>query len=91
MPASLENQFISDLYTSLLHLSGAELGNAVNQVYDGVGNRTGIALSGKDDSQLDQQPGHAQSQVIINGYVQPIGFTDRDEPEAWLDAFSRLV
>ena len=77
MPASLENQFISDLYTSLLHLSGAELGNAVNQVYDGVGNRTGIALSGKNEG----------SQVIINGYVQPIGFTDRDKPSTWLDAF----
>ena len=61
MPASLENQFISDLYASLLHLSGAELGNKVNQVYDGVGNRTGIALSGE--------------QVIINGYVQPIGLS----------------
>jgi hypothetical protein len=73
MPASLENQFISDLYTSLLHLSGAELGNAVNQVYDGMGNRTGIALSGE--------------QVIINGYVQPIGFTDKDKPQTWVDAF----
>ena len=73
MPASLENQFISDLYTSLLHLSGAELGNKVNQVYDGVGNRTGIALSGE--------------QVIINGYVQPIGFTAKDEPQTWVDTF----
>jgi|TARA_R110002124_G_scaffold103480_2_gene252571 hypothetical protein len=73
MPASLENQFISDLYTSLLHLSGAELGNKVNQVYDGVGNRTGIALSGE--------------QVIINGYVQPIGFTAKDEPQIWVDTF----
>ena len=32
MPESLENQFISDLYTSLLHLSGAELTNKLNKV-----------------------------------------------------------
>ena len=41
MPESLTNQFISDFYTSLLHLSGAELGDTLNKVFDGAGNSTG--------------------------------------------------
>tara|TARA_R100001509_G_C4880551_1_gene220023 strand:- start:1584 stop:2825 length:1242 start_codon:yes stop_codon:yes gene_type:complete len=60
MPESLENQFISDLYTSLLHLSGAELTNKLNKVFDGVGNSTGLALSG--------------DRVIINNYIYPKGY-----------------
>tara|TARA_R100000152_G_C6752873_1_gene176596 strand:- start:23 stop:1213 length:1191 start_codon:yes stop_codon:yes gene_type:complete len=74
MPESLENQFISDLYTSLIHLSGAELGPAgpLNQVFDGAGNSTGLALSGK--------------RVIVNNYIYPEGFETRD-PIEWLDAF----
>tara|TARA_R100001163_G_C5065884_1_gene203992 strand:- start:1522 stop:2691 length:1170 start_codon:yes stop_codon:yes gene_type:complete len=74
MPESLENQFISDLYTSLLHLSGAELGEKgpLNKVFDGAGNSTGLALSG--------------DRVIVNNYIYPKGFTTRD-PLEWLDSF----
>ena len=74
MPESLKNQFISDLYTSLLHLSGAELGayGPINKVFDGAGNSTGIALSGK--------------RVIINNYIYPKGYDTRP-PADWLDAF----
>jgi hypothetical protein len=73
MPESLENQFISDLYTSLLHLSGAELGpnGPLNKVFDGAGNSTGLALSGK--------------RVIINNYIYPEGYSDKQTE--WLDAF----
>tara|TARA_R100001163_G_C5031102_1_gene171284 strand:+ start:1 stop:1155 length:1155 start_codon:yes stop_codon:yes gene_type:complete len=74
MPESLENQFISDLYTSLLHLSGAELGERgpLNQVFDGAGNATGLALSG--------------DRVVVNNYIYPRGFTTRG-PLEWLDSF----
>ncbi len=72
MPESLENQFISDLYTSLLHLSGTELGTDLNKVFDGKGNSTGLALSGE--------------RVLINNYIYPQGFTTR-EPLEWLDSF----
>jgi len=79
---SLENHFISDLYTSLLHLSGIDLntpldasGRPVRQiVFDGAGNQTGLALSGE--------------RVIVNNYTQPIGYPDDEGgPTAWLDAF----
>ena len=74
MPKSLENHFISDLYTSLLHLSGAELGpfGPLNKVFDGAGNATGLALSG--------------DRVIVNNYIYPRGFATRP-PTEWLDAF----
>jgi len=74
MPESLENQFISDLYTSLLHLSGAELGpvGPLNNIFDGAGNSTGLALSGE--------------RVLINNYIYPRGFETRD-PLEWLDCF----
>ena len=73
MGESLEDQFISDTYTSILHLSGIDLSkppNYYNGVYDGAGNKTGIALSG--------------SRVIINNYVHPEGPAT---PAQWLDAF----
>jgi len=73
MGESLQDQFISDTYTSILHLSGIDLSkppNYYNGVYDGAGNETGIALSG--------------SRVIINNYVQPEGPT---APAQWLDTF----
>ncbi len=72
MPESLENQFISDLYTSLLHLSGAELSSNLNKVFDGAGNSTGLALSGE--------------RVVISNYIYPQGFTTRP-PLEWLDSF----
>ena len=55
MPESLTNEFISDLYTSLLHLSGAKLENKLNKIFDGAGNSTGLALSG--------------DRVIVNNYI----------------------
>jgi len=65
MPESLTNQFISDFYTSLLHLSGAELGDSLNEVFDGAGNSTGLALSG--------------NRVVINNYIYPEGPTTPSE------------
>ena len=79
MPQSLLNQFISDSYASILHLSGGKLTSGLggnnstfNGVYDGIGSRTGIALSGR--------------RVIINGYVQPEG-PEATAPTQWLDVF----
>ena len=48
MSASLQNEFISDTYTSLLHLSGGGLyaNPPRRDVYDGSGNITGFTLSG---------------------------------------------
>ena len=48
MSASLQNELISDLYTSLLHLSGGDLYKdpPKRDVYDGLGNVTGLSLSG---------------------------------------------
>ena len=60
MPESLANEFISDLYTSLLHLSGAKLENKLNRIFDGAGNSTGLALSG--------------DRVIVNNYIYPRGY-----------------
>jgi len=45
MSASLENQFISDRYTSLLHLSGHNITADLDFVYDGKGNNSPIQLS----------------------------------------------
>ena len=89
---SLERQRIADYYTSLLHVSGADLTNhewgitthlSPNDVYDGVGNMTGLALSALHD------------RVIINNYIYPEGYDDPDgdgpepvpDPTEWLDAF----
>tara|TARA_R110000824_G_scaffold356721_2_gene543970 strand:- start:10352 stop:11434 length:1083 start_codon:yes stop_codon:yes gene_type:complete len=71
MPESLTNQFISDFYTSLLHLSGSELGDSLNQVFDGAGNSTGLQLSG--------------NRVVINNYIYPEGAAEN--PTEWLTAF----
>lgn len=57
MSASLENQFISDRYTSLLHLSGNNLTGELDYIYDGLGNQTPIQIS--DDT------------VVINNVEQP--------------------
>ena len=45
MSASLENQFISDRYTSLLHLSGSSITGVLDSVHDGLGNSTPIQIS----------------------------------------------
>jgi len=59
MSASLQNEFISDTYTSLLHLSGGGLytNPPRRDVYDGSGNITGFTLSG--------------TQVIANNVALP--------------------
>ena len=90
----LSNERIADYYTSLLHVSGADLTNfeygitdllSPNDVYDGVGNTTGLALSALHD------------RVIINNYIYPEGYDDLLYPDGsiahgqgateWLDAF----
>lgn len=45
MPKSLENQFISDHYTSLLHLERETLDTERDYIYDGLGNQTAISIS----------------------------------------------
>tara|TARA_R110002020_G_scaffold202300_3_gene405376 strand:+ start:1180 stop:1800 length:621 start_codon:yes stop_codon:yes gene_type:complete len=73
MGESLQDQFISDSYTSILHLSGIDLNtppSTINGVYDGAGNPTGISLSG--------------ARVVVNNYVMPVG---PSTPGEWLDAF----
>jgi len=45
MSASLENQFISDRYTSLLHLSGSSITADLDSVFDGLGNAAPIQIS----------------------------------------------
>tara|TARA_R110001599_G_scaffold276070_4_gene477359 strand:- start:4584 stop:5219 length:636 start_codon:yes stop_codon:yes gene_type:complete len=62
MSASLENQFISDKYTSLLHLSGSNLNNNLDFVYDGLGNQTPIQVS--------------NDKVVINNVEQPPSLTN---------------
>tara|TARA_R100001079_G_scaffold13203_1_gene6455 strand:+ start:18648 stop:21035 length:2388 start_codon:yes stop_codon:yes gene_type:complete len=70
---SLERLRIADYYTSLLHVSGADLSVLPkNDVYTGGGKITGLALSAVGDS------------VIINRYIEPKGFNYVTE---WLDAF----
>ena len=48
--ADFTNQFISDRYTSLIHLSGNNLTEDFDGVYDGKGNYTGIEISTSDVS-----------------------------------------
>jgi hypothetical protein len=45
MPASLTNNNISDTYQGILHFSDALPAGGWHQVYDGVGNATGLQLS----------------------------------------------
>tara|TARA_R100001126_G_scaffold102722_2_gene88608 strand:+ start:218 stop:2449 length:2232 start_codon:yes stop_codon:yes gene_type:complete len=70
---SLKGLRIADYYSSLLHVSGANislLGD--NKIYDGVGNTTGLSLSSIDD------------RVSFNHYIYPEGF---DSVNEWIDAF----
>lgn len=62
MSASLENQFISDRYTSLLHLSGSNLTDNLDFIYDGLGNQTPIQVS--------------NDTVVINNVEQPPSLTN---------------
>ena len=83
MPESLSQSRISDQYTSLLHVSGADIGQHYTLkdgvpvpkaaiVYDGDGNMTGISLSSQDD------------RFVINNFIEPVGWSYQLE---WLDAF----
>ena len=59
---NLSNERIADYYTSLLHVSGADLTSfPSNTVYDGAGHVTGISLSSAGD------------RVVINNYIMPEG------------------
>tara|TARA_R110001599_G_scaffold48006_2_gene138621 strand:- start:6753 stop:9083 length:2331 start_codon:yes stop_codon:yes gene_type:complete len=64
---------IADYYTSLLHVSGADIeALPKNDVYTGNGRITGLSLSAVND------------RVVINRYIEPVGF---DTVTEWLDAF----
>ena len=73
MSASLQNEFISDAYTSLLHLSGGGLyaNPPKRDVYDGSGNITGFTLSGTkviaNNVELPEQ--HVDSLDAVNNQV----------------------
>jgi len=59
---NLNNERIADYYTSLLHVSGADLTSFTsNTVYDGAGHVTGLSLSSAGD------------RVVINNYIMPEG------------------
>lgn len=45
MPASLTNNNISDSYTGILHFDAALPASGFHQVYDGIGNPTGLQIS----------------------------------------------
>ena len=79
---SLQGLRIADYYSSLLHVSGADISLLDNNiVYDGLGTTTGISLSSEG------------TRVTINNYIEPIGWdtgTAYDPISGtmeWLDAF----
>jgi hypothetical protein len=94
MSASLQNEFISETYTSLLHLSGGGLNKTPKRdVYDGEGNITGLALSGTkvlaNNVELPEQ--HVASLEAANNQITslvdmffPVGSiqitTENDDP-----------
>jgi hypothetical protein len=72
MSANLQNSFISETYTSLLHLSGGGLNATPKRwVYDGEGNVTGLALSGTkvlaNNVELPEQ--HVRSEEAVNNEI----------------------
>jgi hypothetical protein len=79
MSASLENQFISDRYTSLLHLSGSSITGVLDSVHDGLGNATPIQISdarvviGAGSSIIDVNEDEAS--VSINNIQLPTAST----------------
>ena len=74
---SLEGLRIADYYSSLLHpVTSLDIKLPTNkQIFDGVGNTTGLSLS--TDST-------GNSRVVINNYIYPKGYNTQTE---WLDAF----
>ena len=70
---SLKGLKIADYYSSLLHVSGADISVLRdNPVFDGLGNSTGLSLSSLED------------RVTISKYIAPNG---GDSVNEWLDAF----
>jgi len=87
MPESLSQSRISDQYSSLLHISGANINagdkaaaHSFQEVYDGVGTVTGISLSSTTGIPVAEVGGR----IIINNYQAPVGWSYQKE---WLDAF----
>ena len=76
--ADLTNQFISDKYTSLLHLSAAQLTSplAENQtshgVYDGKGNYTGIGVTTTNISFNNITMPKSETDTTLVDYLFPI-------------------
>tara|TARA_R110002020_G_scaffold36323_12_gene109032 strand:+ start:8675 stop:9373 length:699 start_codon:yes stop_codon:yes gene_type:complete len=77
--ADFTNQFISDKYTSLLHLSGAKLTSelATDQtahgVYDGVGNYTGMGVTTDNISFNNITMPKSVTDTTLVDYLFPIG------------------
>ena len=77
MPGDLTGELISDYYTSLLHLSGSNVKEAynndsysdiaINPIFDGAGNSTGIKLSAGSDPGSED----LSTDVIISNYIAP--------------------
>lgn len=59
MPADLTNEFISDFYTSLLHVGRVKLDDELDYVYDGSGTQTQLAFKAIGED------------VIANNVIQP--------------------
>ena len=77
--ADLTNQFISDRYTSLLHLSGAQMtsplaeGQTSHGVYDGKGNYTGIGVTTTNISFNNITMPKSTTDTTLVDYFFPIG------------------
>ena len=77
--ADLTNQFISDKYTSLLHLSGAQMTSPLAEdqsahgVYDGKGNYTGIGVTTTSISFNNITMPKSTTDTTLVDYFFPIG------------------
>jgi len=77
--ADFTNQFISDKYTSLLHLSGAKLtsdlatGQTAHGVYDGVGNYTGMGVTTTNISFNNITMPKSVTDTTLVDYLFPVG------------------
>ena len=77
MPGDLTGELISDYYTSLLHLSGSNVKEAynndsysdiaINPIFDGAGNSTGIKLSAGPDPGSED----LSTEVIVSNFIAP--------------------
>ncbi len=69
---SLTDQFISDFYGSLLHIEDASLSTTLTYVYDGLGNKTGIALSGENVIADNLFVKSQSNYITIVDYLYPV-------------------